>query len=100
MIEISDLSPSELVALLNELKTTKFDFDPSPIEVLFDVDIPQWLTIKYRCVNCAKETRSKIQSKSIRLANREMICPFCRKISKMFTIHTEKEVLSKEYFGL
>lgn len=89
-MEIADLDAMTLISLLNDLQVT---YDISVIAEKYGVSIPQWLTIKYRCVACAKETRSRIQATNIKQANRTLTCPFCRKISKMFTIHIEKDTI-------
>jgi DNA-directed RNA polymerase subunit RPC12/RpoP len=88
-MEIANLDDGILISLMRDLQAA---YDISIVAEKYGISIPQWLTIKYRCVACAKETRSRIQVINIRQANRELTCPFCRKISKMFTIHTEKEV--------
>lgn len=90
-MKLADLDIVTLNSLLRDLQTT---YDITELDEKYGVVIPQWLTIKYRCVACAKETRSRIQAISIRQAKREMICPFCRKISKIFTIYTEKETMN------
>ncbi len=87
-MELSDLPAPTLLALLHKLRVT---FMVHVVEEEFDTVIPQWLTIIYRCVVCAKETRLKIQTMSIRQANRTMICPFCRKTSRMFTIRVDNK---------
>lgn len=87
MMEFYDLPTNIVLSILLELQKT---YDVSTVEKKYNVSIPQWLIIIYRCVACAKETRSKIQSKLIRTANKQMICPFCRKVSKMFNIYILK----------
>jgi DNA-directed RNA polymerase subunit RPC12/RpoP len=86
-MKFTDLSITEANSLLYDLTTT---YDIAVVEEKYGFSIPQWLTIKYKCVACAKETRSRIQAINIRQANRQLTCPFCRKISEMFTIHIEK----------
>jgi len=90
-MKLADLDSKTLNSLLRDLQTT---YDITELDEKYGIAIPQWLIIKYRCVACAKETRSRIQAISIRQAKREMICPFCRKTSRIFTIHTEKEAMS------
>lgn len=87
-MEIAQLDAMTLSSLLTELQKA---YDINTVAEKFGVSIPQWLTIKYRCVACFKETRSRIQSMNIRQANRQLTCPFCRKISKIFTIHVRTE---------
>ena len=87
-MEIADLSETEVYSLLMELQTI---YDSSGLQEKYGITLPQWLTVKYRCVACAKETRSKIQVKSIRTANKQLICPFCRKVSKIFNIHIQSK---------
>lgn len=85
-MEIADLNETELYSLLHDLQTI---YNSSELQKKYGITLPQWLTVKYRCVACAKETRSKIQVKNIRTANKQLICPFCRKVSKMFNIHIQ-----------
>ena len=87
-MDIADLNETELYLLLMDLQTT---YDSSVLQEKYGITLPQWLTVKYRCVACAKETRSRIQVKSIRTANKQLICPFCRKVSKIFNIHTQSK---------
>ncbi|KKN76622.1 hypothetical protein LCGC14_0368190 [marine sediment metagenome] len=94
-MSIADFSDGTLTDLLYDLQTT---YDISVLEEKYSVPIPQWITIVYRCRACFKQTRSKIQAKSIRQANRILICPFCRKDSGMFGIRTEKDTLTKKDF--
>lgn len=86
-MELADLDAAAATSLLYDLQTT---YDVEVVEEEYGVTIPQWLIIKYRCVACAKETRFRIQAINIRQASQQLTCPFCRKISKMFTIHIEK----------
>lgn len=88
-MSLADLDITQLDALLRDLQTV---YDIVELDDKYGITIPQWLTIKYRCVACAKETRSRIQAMSIRQAKREMICPFCRKTSRLFTIHREANI--------
>lgn len=91
-MDIADLDSAGIASLLYNLQTT---YDVKVVEEKYGFSIPQWLTIKYRCVACAKETRSRIQVINIRQSNKQLTCPFCRKISKIFTIHIEKEISSQ-----
>ncbi len=98
-MKITDLNEVTLISLLKELQTSN---DISVISEKYGFLIPQWITIKYRCVACFKETRSKIQSTNIRKANKQLTCPFCRKISRMFSIHTETnkiEIKNKDFIS-
>lgn len=83
---LTDLTPTTAITLLYDLQTT---YDITVVEEKYGFPIPQWLIVKYRCIACAKETRSRIQAINIRQANKQLTCPFCRKISSMFTIHIE-----------
>jgi len=87
-MSIANLDDTELTELLGDLMS---NYDLSELDDKYGFPIPQWITIKYRCMACSKETRSRIQTMSIRQASRELACPFCRKVSQMFSIHTEKE---------
>ncbi len=96
-MNIADLDEKNLRMLLQDLQKSN---DLPSLSEKYGVTIPQWFTIKYRCVNCSKETSNRIQTINIRQANKTLTCPFCRKVSQMFTIRTEKEVLSKKDFEL
>ncbi len=96
-MNIADLDEEHLRMLLVDLQ--KIDDLPTLSEK-YSVTIPQWLTIKYRCANCAKETNNRIQSINIKQAKKILTCPFCRKVSQMFTIRVQKETLSEKDFGL
>lgn len=87
-MSIVDLDSKSRVELLGRLQMT---YDSSLLEEEFDIAIPQWLTIKYKCISCSKVTRVRVQTKSIPQANRQLTCPFCRKVSQMSDIHVEKE---------
>lgn len=93
-MNIADLDEKQLRMLLQQIPYN----DLSSLSEEYGVTIPRWLTIKYRCVNCAKETNNKIQTINIKQANKTLTCPFCRKVSRMFTIRTEKEILTKKDF--
>lgn len=87
-MNISDLDPETRINLLNRLQTT---YDSTILEEEFNISIPQWLTIKYKCISCTEQTRMRIQVKNIPKANRELTCPFCRRVSQMNDIHVGKE---------
>ena len=96
-MKLTSLDEKNLNMLLNDLKRSN---NISSLSEKYGVSIPQWLTIKYKCMSCAKETSNRIQSINIRQSNKTLTCPFCRKVSQMFTIRVEKEVLKKEDFKL
>jgi len=87
LMKLADLDTETLVSLLYDLIIVH---DTSELTEKYGVSIPQWLTIKYKCVACSKTTRSKIQTINMRHASRILTCPFCRKISNMHGIHVEK----------
>lgn len=85
---MSNLDAMTLKALFNSLvRNGKTD----DIEQKFGVKIPDWLTVKYKCVNCQESQRMRIQTTSIRGLNRYLRCPFCRKNSFASTLHVEKQ---------
>lgn len=96
-MNIADLDEEHLRMLLVDLQ--KIDDLPTLSEK-YSVIIPQWLTIKYRCTNCTLETNNRIQSTNIKQAKKILTCPFCRKVSQMFTIRVQKETLSEKDFEL
>lgn len=86
--ELHDLDAMTLKALFNTLVRQG---RTEEVEKKFDVSVPDWLSIKFKCVNCQESQRMRIQTISIRGINRYLRCPFCRKNSYASTLHVEKK---------